>query len=268
MWSPKCLAVLVLVAAIFGASVCAKPKPEKGKGKIKVKLESQEDTHGDDMDALKQKVDELKQRLDDLDTSKGECSGGKVHMYFHSGEEKHKHSDDDQHVHVHLHDDDHHDDDHEHLAVAHFDDATSGTHGHIQVRQKTGDKGASFFVEFDNVGAAGSYAMHVHEYGDVGHNCQNVGPHFNPTKDDKDDGDLGHVTAQADGSVEGHWVNNTALTLFGSNSIVGRSIVVHNPDGSKLSCAVIGRIADSDSSPHDDDHHGHHGHDHHDDRRR
>jgi Cu-Zn family superoxide dismutase len=108
----------------------------------------------------------------------------------------------------------------------------------------------------------GEHGFHVHEFGD----CSMAdgvcaGAHFNPTgaphggPDDaqRHAGDLGNVKADASGKAVYKRVDKM-LSLNGSNSIVGRSIIVHAaPDdlktqpsgnaGARIGCGVIG-IAD------------------------
>ena len=43
-----------------------------------------------------------------------------------------------------------------------------------------------------------------------------------------DDGDLGGVTTDADGAVKDQVIDKTRVTLFGPNSILGRSAIVSN----------------------------------------
>uniref|UniRef100_A0A4W5RQZ9 Superoxide dismutase copper/zinc binding domain-containing protein n=1 Tax=Hucho hucho TaxID=62062 RepID=A0A4W5RQZ9_9TELE len=85
----------------------------------------------------------------------------------------------------------------------------------------------------------------------------NVGGHWNPfgmdTKDPTypsgpgsthDRYEVGDLSARH-GSLEGKAVMDAVFTdfnlpLFGQNSIVGRSVVIHRPDGTRFLCAYIG----------------------------
>lgn len=77
--------------------------------------------------------------------------------------------------------------------------------------------------------------FHVHAFGDESDGCVSAGPHFNPenvTHGAPEDeirhyGDLGNIKTDANGVATG-WVTDEYLTLFGENSILGRSVVVHN----------------------------------------
>jgi Cu-Zn family superoxide dismutase len=111
----------------------------------------------------------------------------------------------------------------------------------------------------------GKHGFHVHKYGNLlKTDCTKCGGHFNPTKkvhggrtaSKSHAGDLGNITANKKGIAKFHFVVDK-ITLYGKNSIFGRSIVVHaDPDdlgkgghsdslttghaGARLDCAVIG----------------------------
>ncbi|XP_053954859.1 superoxide dismutase [Cu-Zn] [Anastrepha ludens] len=110
----------------------------------------------------------------------------------------------------------------------------------------------------------GLHGFHVHEFGDNTNGCTSAGPHFNPagkehgapTDENRHLGDLGNIEASGNGSTKVDICDNQ-ITLFGPNSIVGRTIVVHaDPDdlgkgghelskstgnaGARLGCGVIG----------------------------
>jgi Cu-Zn family superoxide dismutase len=81
----------------------------------------------------------------------------------------------------------------------------------------------------------GLHGFHVHEFGDLTSNDGlSTGGHFNPDKmphagpkaEKRHVGDLGNVTADADGNV----VLNTTdkvIKLHGPHSIIGRGLIVH-----------------------------------------
>ncbi|XP_011176600.1 superoxide dismutase [Cu-Zn] [Zeugodacus cucurbitae] len=112
--------------------------------------------------------------------------------------------------------------------------------------------------------AKGLHGFHVHEFGDNTNGCTSAGPHFNPSGDEhgaptdknRHMGDLGNIEASGDGPTQVN-INDNLITLFGTNSIVGRTLVVHaDPDdlgkgghelskttgnaGARLGCGVIG----------------------------
>lgn len=105
----------------------------------------------------------------------------------------------------------------------------------------------------------GAHGFHVHEKGDCSAaDALSAGGHFNPDgqphgapETAHHRGDLGNVTAGADGTVNVNFhVKNLALT--GDDSIVGRALIVHAaPDdlatqpsgnsGKRLACGIVVR---------------------------
>uniref|UniRef100_K4AF55 superoxide dismutase n=1 Tax=Setaria italica TaxID=4555 RepID=K4AF55_SETIT len=84
----------------------------------------------------------------------------------------------------------------------------------------------------------GLHGFHVHALGDTTNGCMSTGPHYNPAgkehgapeDDNRHAGDLGNVTAGADGVANIH-VTDSQIPLTGPNSIIGRAVVVHaDPD--------------------------------------
>lgn len=109
----------------------------------------------------------------------------------------------------------------------------------------------------------GKHGFHIHEWGDLSDGCQSAGTHFNPfnrkhggkyTKE-RHLGDLGNIISNEQGIAEFDF--KVSLTLYGVNSIIGRSIVIHEKEddlgkggdleshktgnsGSRIACSVIG----------------------------
>ncbi|CAD6203639.1 unnamed protein product [Miscanthus lutarioriparius] len=84
----------------------------------------------------------------------------------------------------------------------------------------------------------GLHGFHVHALGDTTNGCISTGPHYNPASkehgapedENRHAGDLGNVTAGADG-VANVSVTDSQIPLTGPNSIIGRAVVVHaDPD--------------------------------------
>jgi len=77
--------------------------------------------------------------------------------------------------------------------------------------------------------------MHVHAFGDNTNGCTSAGPHFNPYGKDhgapEDEvrhvGDLGNFKTDGQGNSTGS-VTDGLIKLIGSESIIGRTIVVHS----------------------------------------
>ncbi|XP_053210119.1 superoxide dismutase [Cu-Zn]-like [Panonychus citri] len=110
----------------------------------------------------------------------------------------------------------------------------------------------------------GSHGFHIHEFGDISTlNCSSAGPHYNPRNNDHGSpsdnnrhvGDLGNIEADQSGKATFDF-DDSVIMLSDSNSVIGRSIVVHaDPDdlgrgghesskttgnaGGRLACCVI-----------------------------
>jgi len=110
----------------------------------------------------------------------------------------------------------------------------------------------------------GKHGFHIHQFGDLTNGCLSAGPHFNPNgkthgapeNDERHVGDFGNVVAGSDG-VSSFKFTDKLATLFGKDSIIGRTMVIHadeddlgkgnNEDtkktgnaGARLGCGIIG----------------------------
>jgi superoxide dismutase, Cu-Zn family len=97
----------------------------------------------------------------------------------------------------------------------------------------------------------GSHGFHIHEYGDCrSPRDDSVGGHFLPVAGGSGHGhahgeengylgDLPPIEAGEDGHAR-YEVTAEGLSLTGERSIIGRSILVHDPDGEMIGCGVIG----------------------------
>jgi Cu-Zn family superoxide dismutase len=103
----------------------------------------------------------------------------------------------------------------------------------------------------------GKHGFHIHEKGDCSApDAASAGAHFNPTMKhhggpmtlDHHAGDLGNVEADASGKAHLDWKGKLSLT--GKDSIIGRSILVHEKEddlktdpsgnsGARVACGAI-----------------------------
>ncbi len=103
----------------------------------------------------------------------------------------------------------------------------------------------------------GKHGFHIHEKGDCSAaDAASAGAHFNPTQkhhggpmtSDHHSGDLGNIEADASGKAHLDWKGK--MSLSGTDSIIGKSIVVHEKEddlktdpsgnsGARIACGVI-----------------------------
>jgi Cu-Zn family superoxide dismutase len=103
----------------------------------------------------------------------------------------------------------------------------------------------------------GKHGFHIHEKGDCSAaDAMSAGAHFNPTHKHHDGptgterhvGDFGNI--EADSSGKGHLVWKGKLDLSGEDSIIGKSVIVHEKEddlktdptgnsGGRFACGVI-----------------------------
>ncbi|KAI8323496.1 copper/zinc superoxide dismutase [Martensiomyces pterosporus] len=146
------------------------------------------------------------------------------------------------------------------VAVLKGDEGVTGVVTLVQANESTPTK-----VHAEITGLApGKHGFHVHQFGDNTNGCTSAGPHFNPfskthggpTDENRHVGDLGNLTAPAQGTAVFD-TEDSQVTLFGAHSVIGRTIVVHADEddlgkgghelsvttgnaGGRLACGVIG----------------------------
>lgn len=110
----------------------------------------------------------------------------------------------------------------------------------------------------------GLKGFHIHEYGDISDGCKTCGSHFDTKNNQHGDlndknshtGDLGNILFNEKGVCKIN-IKTNKLTLYGKNSILGRSLVIHakkddlgkydnkeskttGNSGKRVDCCVIG----------------------------
>jgi len=103
----------------------------------------------------------------------------------------------------------------------------------------------------------GKHGFHLHEKGDCSAaDAASAGAHFNPgqhkhggpTTAERHEGDLGNIEADASGKAHIDWKGK--MSLSGADSIIGKSVVVHEKEddlktdpsgnsGARLACGAI-----------------------------
>jgi superoxide dismutase, Cu-Zn family len=103
----------------------------------------------------------------------------------------------------------------------------------------------------------GKHGFHIHEKGDCSApDAASAGGHFNPTHQhhggpttaERHVGDLGNIEPDASGKVHFDWKGK--MSLSGADSIIGKSVVVHEKEddlktdpagnsGARIACGVI-----------------------------
>jgi len=108
------------------------------------------------------------------------------------------------------------------------------------------------------------HGFHIHEFGDLSEGCTSAGPHYNPKNkqhggpldEERHIGDLGNIKTDERGN--GYLaINDKGIGLFGEESVIGRSCVVHEGQddlgrgdfsdskttghsGARIACGIIG----------------------------
>src|SRR6266571_2140136 len=120
---------------------------------------------------------------------------------------------------------------------------------------KTGDE-TRVVADIENL-TPGKHGFHIHEKGDCSAaDAASAGGHFNPTQKhhggpttaEHHAGDLGNIEADASGKAHLDWKGK--LSLSGKDSIIGRSVVVHEKEddlktdpagnsGARIACGTI-----------------------------
>jgi len=153
-------------------------------------------------------------------------------------------------------------------AVTCFAQAQEVTKAAAQLEPKSGSQ-VTGTVTFTKVGdeiqvvadiqnlKPGKHGFHIHEKGDCSAaDAASAGAHFNPTQKhhggpmtaDHHTGDLGNIEADASGKAHLDWKGK--MSLSGTDSIIGKSIVVHEKDddlktdpsgnsGARIACGAI-----------------------------
>ncbi len=145
-----------------------------------------------------------------------------------------------------------------------FPDNGSSVTGLVSFHQESFEEKVKIVANVRGLNPNSLHGIHIHQYGDLSQGCITAGPHFNPFNKvhggpqdlERHVGDLGNLKTDEHGSSYMAMEDNL-ITLFGDNSVVGRSVVVHSKEddlgnggneeskktgnaGSRVACGVIG----------------------------
>jgi superoxide dismutase, Cu-Zn family len=135
--------------------------------------------------------------------------------------------------------------------------ANNKAHGRVQFTQE-GDS-VKVVADLEGLNPGQKHAFHIHQYGDCsapdgmsagGHYNPEGHPHALPDGGARHAGDLGNVTADAEGKAH-YEITVENISIAGTkNPIIGRGVIVHaKPDdgsqpvgnaGARIACGVIG----------------------------
>ena len=122
-------------------------------------------------------------------------------------------------------------------AIVTFDPRSNdGISGTIVFKQSKQTSDVTVKIKMKGFKNSTPHAIHIHEFGDISNGCMTAGPHFNPTGTThgtrmvkgmpRHAGDLCNNIYPKHGKVHFTYKDN-AISLFGVNSIIGRTIVIH-----------------------------------------
>ncbi|XBW35494.1 hypothetical protein QEN19_001067 [Hanseniaspora menglaensis] len=111
-----------------------------------------------------------------------------------------------------------------------------GVSGLVKFEQSSPEAPVTVSYEVKGNSPNGLKGFHIHQFGDNSNGCISAGPHFNPlntthgapenNENERHAGDLGNVKTDSDGVAKGQ-LTDSLISLFGENTIVGRSLVIH-----------------------------------------
>ncbi|KAJ2401764.1 hypothetical protein GGI23_001177 [Coemansia sp. RSA 2559] len=149
-------------------------------------------------------------------------------------------------------------------------DATGASASGDFIFRPDSDGGLYIYVSATGLTKGAQYPFHIHtNFVPTDGNCTGTGGHFNPNKiaaTVKCDpsnvkgtcelGDLagvfGNITGDANGKFDGKF-DATFLSFTGSDSILDRSIVIHNAAGARIACGnITAYVLDSDNTSNSD----------------
>jgi Cu-Zn family superoxide dismutase len=136
--------------------------------------------------------------------------------------------------------------------------------GLVSFHQETPTSATQIVVSANGLKPNSLHGFHIHEFGDLTDGCATAGAHYNPKNkthggpldEERHVGDLGNLKTDERGNTY-LAMNDKMIKLFGDESVVGRSCVIHeeNDDlgrggftdskttghsGARIACGIIG----------------------------
>jgi superoxide dismutase, Cu-Zn family len=122
-------------------------------------------------------------------------------------------------------------------AIVTFDPrSNNGIAGTIIFKQSKSTSHVTVKINLNGFKNSSPHAIHIHEFGDISNGCMSAGPHFNPTGTThgtrmikgmpRHAGDLCNNIYAYRGKVDFSFKDD-AISLFGINTIIGRTVVIH-----------------------------------------
>lgn len=144
---------------------------------------------------------------------------------------------------------------------------TSKIEGFVKLHQCCDQDATRIIISLRGFKPNKTHAIHIHEYGDFREGCKSAGGHYNPYGQfhgsyklhgfKRHVGDLiNNIESDEYGNFFADF-NDELVTLFGTHSVIGRSIVIHEKEddlgmggndeslitgnaGGRMACSVIG----------------------------
>lgn len=138
--------------------------------------------------------------------------------------------------------------------------------GYVLFKQEDAKSPCYITGRITNLSLSSLHGFHIHQSGDLREGCESLCAHFNPfgtkhgapsdSRKNRHVGDLGNIRSNKNG-IAIIKIEDNIVNLFGKNSILGRSVIIHEGEddlgmggnelslttgnsGKRIGCGVIG----------------------------